>query len=118
MRPLRIGKIVDVAPVLRWLLRSSVLANQLVDEPMPMAAGPAENKDVVAVMLHFDAEANCVDGALLSKQCPGVGEFIALLELQRQRRTGLAKVCGGNPQVAVHIGRHIVSRRRKKKTTP
>ncbi len=74
-----VGKIIDVAPVVRRRLLTGAGARDFVDQFMTMAAGRTENEYVVAVALHADAEAQGLDGSLLSEVDQGRGSRLAAL---------------------------------------
>ena len=79
---LRVGEIVDVAPVGRRRFALCVAAQQLVDQRLAPGAAGAERKDIVPLAAHANGKPHCLDGSLLTDQPRHVGQFGAQIEWQ------------------------------------
>ncbi len=105
-RPFRIHEIIDVAPVARCAFCCRALAHELANQAVPMAAQRAEHENVVAGPLDVDAEADRVDGALLTEIGFGGRQFGAAAKSSTQRLASFAQVGAGHRQSVGQLSHH------------
>src|SRR5579871_1668011 len=95
----RVGKIVDVAPVLRRGLRGRLALDHVLDQGAPSASGRAEDEEIEPVAANADGKLDRAERTLLAHGRREFRQLIHRLEgevaeiagaveqLRRQRRT-------------------------------
>src|SRR6266700_1973785 len=81
-RSLRIGKIIDIAPVRRRWLSRRLATQEVLDQAVPAAPAGAQCIDIVALAPHPDGKLHRLDRPLLSDQPGCFCEFAAQGERQ------------------------------------
>ena len=89
--PVRIGEVVDIAPVGRRGLLCCLGGKHLAHQGVPAGPRRAEGEDVEALVPHGDAEAEGIDRPFLADQPVECGEFVGGGEFQLVRRAAASQ---------------------------
>ncbi len=82
-RFVRIGKVVDIAPVARRRLAGRLRLEQATHRSMAAAARVAEHEEIESGLLDVDAETHRIERARLADDIRGIVQFLCRLEVQQ-----------------------------------